>query len=49
MALVVKNPPANAGDLRLGFHPWEEGMVTHSITSQMEEFEFNLKAMGCYG
>jgi len=22
MALVVKNPPANAGDTRHGFHPW---------------------------
>ena len=21
-ALVVKNPPANAGDIRLGFDPW---------------------------
>ena len=24
MALVVKNPPANAGDMRLGFDPWVE-------------------------
>ena len=36
MALVVKNPPANAGDSkRCGFDPWlgrspEEGMATHS-------------------
>jgi len=37
MALVVKNPPANAGDLRemqvrsLGQEdPLEEGMATHS-------------------
>ena len=22
MALGVKNPPANAGDIRLGFNPW---------------------------
>ena len=22
MALVVKNLPANAGDVRCGFHPW---------------------------
>ena len=22
MALVVKNPPANAGDMRHGFDPW---------------------------
>ena len=22
MALVVKNPPANAGDIRDGFSPW---------------------------
>ena len=33
---MVKNPPANAGDTRLRFHPWvgedplEEGMATHS-------------------
>ena len=32
---MVKNPPANAGDLRHGFDPWvedplEEGMATHS-------------------
>ena len=32
---VVKNPPAKAGNMRLGFHPWvrkiplEEGMATH--------------------
>ena len=39
MALVVKNPPANAGDLRetqvrsLGQEdPLEEGMATHSST-----------------
>ena len=24
MALVVKNPPANAGDMRLGFNTWVE-------------------------
>ena len=32
VALVVKNPPANAGDLRDTGRgdPWEEGMVTHS-------------------
>ena len=35
MALVVKNPPANAGDVRdMGSIPWEdpleEGMATHS-------------------
>ena len=31
MALVVKNPPANAGDVRsLGLEdPLEEGMATH--------------------
>ena len=36
MALVLKNPPASAGDIkRLGFSPWigkiplEEGMATH--------------------
>ena len=34
--LVVKNPPANAGDIRHRFHPWvrktplEEGMAIHS-------------------
>ena len=34
--LAVKNPPANAGDKRHGFHSWvgkiflEEGMATHS-------------------
>jgi len=34
--LVVKNPTANAEDLRHGFNPWprkiplEEGMATHS-------------------
>ena len=33
--LVVKNPPATAGDMRCGFNPWvgsllEEGMATHS-------------------
>ena len=22
VALVVKNPPVNAGDVRLGFDPW---------------------------
>ena len=22
LALVVKNPPANAGDMRCGFNPW---------------------------
>ena len=22
VVLVVKNPPANAGDMRLGFNPW---------------------------
>ena len=22
MVLVVKNPPAGAGDMRCGFHPW---------------------------
>ena len=32
---MVKNPPANAGDMRLGFDPWvgtilEEGMASHS-------------------
>ena len=33
---VVKNPPANAEDMRHGFDPWvrkiplEEGMTTHS-------------------
>ena len=31
---VVKNPPANAGDMRHKFDPWEdpleEGMATHS-------------------
>ena len=38
-ALVVKNPPANAGDLRdaglilkMGRFPLEEGMSTHSST-----------------
>ena len=36
MALVVKNLPANAGDIRHKFDPWigkiplEEGMATHS-------------------
>ena len=36
MALVVKNPPANAGDMRHGFHPWagedplEKGMASDS-------------------
>ena len=35
VTLVVKNPPANAGDLkRHGFDPWEdpleEGMAVHS-------------------
>ena len=37
MALVVKNPPTNAGDVkRYGFDPWvrkiplEEGMATHA-------------------
>ena len=32
MALVVKNPPANAGDLREVSRedPLEEGMATHS-------------------
>ena len=35
VTLVVKNPPANAGDLkRRGFDPWEdpleEGMAVHS-------------------
>ena len=35
MALVVKNPPANAGDQTLNKslgweHPLEEGMATHS-------------------
>ena len=35
VVLVVKNPPANAGDLkRHGFDPWEdpleEGMAVHS-------------------
>ena len=39
MALVVKNPPANSGDIRemqvrsLGWEdPLEEGMVNHSST-----------------
>ena len=31
---MVKNPPANAGDKRQGFNPWEDplegGMATHS-------------------
>ena len=36
VALIVKNPPANAGDMRHRFDPWvwedplEEGMATHS-------------------
>ena len=31
VALVVKNPPANAGDMRLGREdPLEEGMATYS-------------------
>ena len=36
MVLVVKNLPANAGDMRCGFDPWvgkiplEEEMATHS-------------------
>ena len=35
MALVVKNLPANAGDMRHGFDPWvgrhsEESTATHS-------------------
>ena len=31
VALVVKNPYANAGDIkRCGFNPLEEGMATHS-------------------
>ena len=38
VVLVVKNLPANAGDIRDGFDPWirdqkdplEEGIVTHS-------------------
>ena len=30
MALVVKNPPANAGDIRGQEDPLEEGMATHS-------------------
>ena len=36
MALVVKNPSANAGDMRCKFDPWvrrdplEEGMALHS-------------------
>ena len=35
VGLVVKNPPANARDVRCGFNPWvqkiplEEGMATH--------------------
>ena len=29
MALVVKNLSANAGDMRWGFEPLEEGMATH--------------------
>ena len=32
--LVVKNPPANTGDIREGFNPWadplEEDMAIHS-------------------
>ena len=31
---MVKNPPANAGDMRPGLDPWEDplekGMATHS-------------------
>ena len=33
---MIKNPPANAGDMRLGLDPWggkiplEEGTATHS-------------------
>ena len=36
VVLVVKNPPANAGDIRHGFDPWvrkiplRRGMATHS-------------------
>ena len=31
VALVVKNPPANAGDMRdAGSIPWREGMAIHS-------------------
>ena len=36
VVLVVKNLPANAGDMRRGFNPWigkipqEQGMGTHS-------------------
>ena len=31
VALVVKNPPASAGDIRhAGSIPWREGMATHS-------------------
>ena len=36
VVLVIKNPPANAGDMRLGLDPWggkiplEEGTATHS-------------------
>ena len=31
VALVVKNPSANAGDIkRCGFNPLEKGMATHS-------------------
>ena len=30
MALMVKNPPANAGDIRGQKDPLEEGMATHS-------------------
>ena len=32
---MVKNPPANVGDMRCSFHPWvkkiplQEGMATH--------------------
>ena len=33
--LVVKNLPANAGDKRCGFEPWE-GMVTYSIILCLE-------------
>ena len=30
VALVVKNPPASAGDARDRFHPLEKEMATHS-------------------
>jgi len=36
MVLVVKNPPANAGNMRCGFDSWvrkiplEKGIATHS-------------------